>query len=243
MIEATDEALQRLYWACRKKSDFPGNIPDESNGFVTTAAVLDGLGINVRDLDDMGVPQEIKRPVHSFETDTQVRTQPQLQANASPVQVTATRQGRLTVEAPTDTFLTEYDQEYNSGSGTSFELATPIEMSIHEPLAMFVQPPTSAQHQALETFNLVPTPFITRATEPLFSVEDILDLSSCTAPVLPTTIHDFCETPQPYIHSKVDTNHLSHFQNDQSLSETMCDGFLSPWPGSLASALQSVSTV
>jgi len=243
MTEVTDEALQRLYWACRKKSDFPGNVPDESNGFVTTAAVLDGLGINVPNLDDMGAPQEINKPVHSFETDTQIQTQPPLQADSSPVQAVAARQGPLIVETLADTLPTEYEQKYDSSTIASFELATPIQMDVHEPFTMVIQPPIAAQHQALETLNLISTPFTIGVTEPLFSMQAILDMSSCTTPVWPTTSHIFCEALQPDTHSNIVTNHSSHFHNDQSMSGTMHDGFLAPWPGSLASALQSVSTM
>jgi len=186
MREATDEALQRLYWACRKKSDFPGNVPDESNGFVTTAAVLDGLGINVPNLDDMGAPQEINKPVHSFETDTQIQTQPPPRANTSPTQAITAKQGRLTVDTFTDTLPIEYEQEYDSSTITSFELATPIQMDIYKPFTMVGQPPISTQHQVSES---------------LFSVKDILDMGFCTAPVWPTTLHEFCETLQPDMHS------------------------------------------
>lgn len=44
MHDIIDEALQSLYWACREGRGFPGVIPDESNGHVSTDAILRGLG-------------------------------------------------------------------------------------------------------------------------------------------------------------------------------------------------------
>ncbi|KAK5468043.1 hypothetical protein LTS15_001016 [Exophiala xenobiotica] len=41
-----DEALQRLYWACRQGRGFPGVIPNESSGRVSTDAILRGLGLD-----------------------------------------------------------------------------------------------------------------------------------------------------------------------------------------------------
>lgn len=41
-----DEALQKLYWACREGSGFPGAIPDESSGRVSTEEILRGLGLS-----------------------------------------------------------------------------------------------------------------------------------------------------------------------------------------------------
>lgn len=45
MREVIDEALQTLYWACREGRGFPGTIPDESSGHVSTDAILNGLGL------------------------------------------------------------------------------------------------------------------------------------------------------------------------------------------------------
>lgn len=45
MREVIDEALQSLYWACREGRGFPGTIPDETNGHVSTDAILRGLGL------------------------------------------------------------------------------------------------------------------------------------------------------------------------------------------------------
>lgn len=40
-----DQAVQTLYWACRQNRGFPGTIPDESGGSVSTDAILRGLGL------------------------------------------------------------------------------------------------------------------------------------------------------------------------------------------------------
>ena len=48
--EIENEALQRMYSACRKGQGFPGTLPDETSGEVTTHAILHGLGLI--DVDD-----------------------------------------------------------------------------------------------------------------------------------------------------------------------------------------------
>jgi len=54
MRKVMDEALQRLYWACRRQQGFPGNLPDETKGPVTTAEILEGLGLIGREMDNFG---------------------------------------------------------------------------------------------------------------------------------------------------------------------------------------------
>jgi len=51
MQEVMDEALQRLYWACREGRGFPGAVPDESGGRVSTDAILRGLGLSPPTMD------------------------------------------------------------------------------------------------------------------------------------------------------------------------------------------------
>jgi hypothetical protein len=66
MREVTDSALQQLYWACRRRSGFPGEIPNETSGSVTTANILKGLGLLKPDFDEFELPKEIAStlPVH-----------------------------------------------------------------------------------------------------------------------------------------------------------------------------------
>ncbi|OAP56633.1 hypothetical protein AYL99_08745 [Fonsecaea erecta] len=52
MQDVIDEALQRLYWACREGRGFPGVIPDESAGRVSTDAILRGLGLSPPPVDN-----------------------------------------------------------------------------------------------------------------------------------------------------------------------------------------------
>ena len=51
MQDIIDEALQRLYWACREGRGFPGVIPDENSGHVPTDAILRGLGLSPPPVD------------------------------------------------------------------------------------------------------------------------------------------------------------------------------------------------
>ena len=62
MREIENEALQRLYWACRKGSNFPGLLPDETDGAVTTHAILRGLGLIGPEEDEFVLQELLKRP-------------------------------------------------------------------------------------------------------------------------------------------------------------------------------------
>ncbi|KIX10562.1 uncharacterized protein Z518_01646 [Rhinocladiella mackenziei CBS 650.93] len=53
MQDVMDEALQKLYWACREGRGFPGIVPEESSGRVSTDAILRGLGLH---------PPPVERP-------------------------------------------------------------------------------------------------------------------------------------------------------------------------------------
>jgi hypothetical protein len=63
MREVTDEALQRLYRACRSKSGFPGDIPDESQGPPSTTEILDALGLVRPSLAGMGSIENLQKSV------------------------------------------------------------------------------------------------------------------------------------------------------------------------------------
>ena len=59
--EVMDQAVQTLYWACRQNRGFPGTIPDESSGSVSTDAILRGLGLtppSARMAEELGVNAE-----------------------------------------------------------------------------------------------------------------------------------------------------------------------------------------
>lgn len=55
MQDVIDEALQKLYWACRGGRGFPGVIPDESSGRVSTEAILQGLGLHPPAVERLGL--------------------------------------------------------------------------------------------------------------------------------------------------------------------------------------------
>ncbi|OAP65376.1 hypothetical protein AYL99_01348 [Fonsecaea erecta] len=67
MREVTDLALQQLYWASRRRTGFPGDIPDESKGEVSTTEILKGLGLWRPCLDEFNFPGEVVDPSrHTF---------------------------------------------------------------------------------------------------------------------------------------------------------------------------------
>ena len=66
MREVMDEGLQRLYWACRSTSGFPGDVPDESQGPPSTTAILSALGLKIPSLQDTGPSENIQKSVDVF---------------------------------------------------------------------------------------------------------------------------------------------------------------------------------
>jgi len=52
MQDVIDEAMQRLYWACRQGRGFPGVVPDDSSGRVSTDDILRGLGLSPPQVDN-----------------------------------------------------------------------------------------------------------------------------------------------------------------------------------------------
>jgi len=239
-----EEALQRLYWACRRRLDFPGNIPDEFRGVVTTAAVLEGLGIKVPGLDETGATQGLRKSVQPYETRTQTRSQPSLRVDTSPAQAFAATGHHLPAETSLDALTAAYDRKSSSSTATSFEVATPNAMDVYEQFAMFAQPSMCAQHSRIPSIDSTAhASCYEDAIKPLLQVEPFLDMSSCTAPVCASSTREFCKALQLDMHPEVSTDHLAHFQNDRYTSGTMCDTFLAPWPGSLAATYRSVFSV
>jgi hypothetical protein len=80
--EATDEALQRLYWTCRRKEGFLGDIPNESMDEVTTDAIQRGLGL----INNSGLP---RLPLNNLKQSTTElnRTPPRGQTTTTPAEV------------------------------------------------------------------------------------------------------------------------------------------------------------
>jgi len=76
MQDATDEALLLLYWACRRNTDFPGQLPDESVD-VTPQSILEGLGLVGPTLDDVGSPDVPKSATHPLDSQTMTSTSSQ----------------------------------------------------------------------------------------------------------------------------------------------------------------------
>ena len=65
MREVTDNALQRLYWACRGGTGFPGQVPDESQSPVTTSDILKGLCVVKPDFDEFNLPRNTDQAIYT----------------------------------------------------------------------------------------------------------------------------------------------------------------------------------
>src|SRR4051794_23394687 len=67
MCEVTDEAVQRLYWACRRRSGFPGEPLDGSNGTPSTTAIIDALGLVRPSLEALAGAGNLPKHVNSID--------------------------------------------------------------------------------------------------------------------------------------------------------------------------------
>jgi hypothetical protein len=110
--EIEHEALQRMYLACRKGRDFPGTLPDETSGRVTTHAILQGLGLIGAD-DDESMFQDILN-----------------KSPSSGVQAVGPRQKGATRPAPPSSCSSMSDHSTATSRSQSFDTPAPPSIPI-----------------------------------------------------------------------------------------------------------------
>ncbi|KIW60998.1 hypothetical protein, variant [Exophiala xenobiotica] len=62
MLEIMDEALQRLYWACRAKQCLPELLQNRSNGRINTKDIVEGLGLDSSGFSDAAFSSNARPP-------------------------------------------------------------------------------------------------------------------------------------------------------------------------------------
>ncbi|KIW68945.1 hypothetical protein PV04_04856 [Phialophora macrospora] len=247
MREVTDTALQRLYWACRRKTGFPGRIPDESTGVVSTTDILKGLGLINPEFDEFDLPKEIEPTVRPGDCSDRVQrslllikprghddsNDSQSVASADP---TSSSPPVLGMQAhPTDIQATKSLPARPYG-----EIDTKDQFLAYSPAVK----PVVRRDDNIKSSSRH-TPFFHQADHLADSqqidVDAFLDVSFCApATSAPQSVYNGYRSA-PSRTTPTAASHLPDEQAHPSPPDLIYDGFLSPWPGSLAAAHRSVA--
>jgi hypothetical protein len=118
---------------------------------------------------------------------------------------------------------------------------TPPQMDMSEQFQYAVSESSSSRRDSDTTKEGYP--YIDHSPDSAFDLSAYLDMSSCSIPSsVPQLAYNTCNSMQLYNPAMMGTSHATH-QVDTTVSEpsTICDGFLSPWPGSLAAAYHNAT--
>lgn len=66
MLELTEKAIHRLYWACQRQEGFPGILSDKSGDYVTTSDILVRMGLVGPDLNELNFLGGLKSPKQRY---------------------------------------------------------------------------------------------------------------------------------------------------------------------------------
>jgi hypothetical protein len=229
MREALGEALQQMYWACRRRPDFPGDVPEEPTGLVTTDAILRELGLMGPALEDPTSSQASEQHEYTIKDQNQAQIRqlsmtPPAESDFTPKNSTSTSQSTSRPSAgppsPNET-NSDMDMDFHPQSAYMSLHASPYEPN---PVATKLESAANIpRHDSNADSDL--------------EVHAFLDPSSCTIPTGSTPSGNFAEAMQWYIGS-VERMQMSHFQDHQTWQGTMCDSDFGPWSGSLAASYQ-----
>lgn len=180
----TDEALQRLYWACRSHSGFPGDTPDESNGPPSTAAILDALGLETPSLEELGCPENLQK--HSNPSGSP-SSRPQ-QRGVSPPSAASLMQDEY-LPSPTQSSFSMSSVAHSPKSVRSLATTnnTSITPTIRPELDMSERllygASTYVSSRSNSTANSSDYSYMENSSSVPFDMEIYLDTSSCTIPL------------------------------------------------------------
>ena len=232
MREVTDEALQRLYWACRSKSGFPGDIPDESQGKPSTIAILNALGLKTTALEETRASEDLQRSTQAFSETCSLQSE---------------HSGHLSHKFSSSVREASAEDEYLPSPtltcfSTSSSIQSPKEsLSLHNAVPL---KPTTTHLDMSQQFLYatadgaasIRNPSISNGdgfyanhhADPVFDMNSFLDTTSCSNPSNGHLGYN------PYGSMQCDIPMADNIIRSQP--GTIRDGFLSPWPGSLAAA-------
>jgi len=245
MREVTDEALQRLYWACRSRSGFPGDTPDESNGPPSTAAILDALGLMRPSLEELGCPENLHKHANPSGSPS---SHPQQRVMSPPSAASLTQDEYL--PSPTQSSFSMSSMAHSPKSGpslatpknTSIIPATPPELGMSEQFLYAASGHVSSRSNS--TTNSADYSSMENSSSVTFDMDTYLDTSSCTIPLNAAhPILNIHTSTQYDIAALMETSRAIHPVGTTSLQQDPeSDSYLSPWPGSLAAAYHTVAT-
>ena len=247
MREVTDDALQRLYWASRRRTGFPGQVPDESMGTVSTTDIMKGLGLIKPEFDEFELPKEFEPTIRvSKSTDD----------GKQPLQPIKPREhgefnNHQSIMSRSSTCSSPLLSE-ERGPSTNVQLSiseppTPnAEFDMKEQFLAYSPVTRPAGLSSKITGSEEQNPYFHQARNAADShnmeVDEFLDMSFCAPPSLTSQTPYSTHPLMPYTMPPTTAPQFSQVQAHQSPPEIMFDSYLSPWPGSLAAAHQSVAT-
>ncbi|KIW36275.1 hypothetical protein, variant [Exophiala oligosperma] len=224
-----DVALQQLYWACRQKSGFPGKLPDESTGAVTTDAILEGLGL-VRPLL-RGRQSPFTTEGQPYDVDISDSDKLCDHLRTSPAEGDSAQSSPITVSSSFGVPPSTY--RGRPASGSSSQSVFPCERNFSMETNTYLPSVVAATQDTIHDLDTPPdavksvdrnelqdTDSYTVATG--FKPADLAPEMKC---------RDSCQGKQ---------SERRAFDNCLAPEGIMFDSYLAPWPGSLAAAFQSV---
>ncbi|EXJ73640.1 uncharacterized protein A1O5_03402 [Cladophialophora psammophila CBS 110553] len=255
MRELTDIALQQLYWACRRRTGFPGDIPDESKGEVSTDDILKGLGLMKPEFDELNFPKETEPLVHN--TYNGVRQVPQRWFHAiTPRDDTDDMEKQSVVstgsasssspQAANEPVQTTITTNTNTNTNTNTHLPsesdvvrTPpseeINMKAQFELASSLSPAPRSERAKNRTRSQDEPLFNTQAhvMEPHLDVDAFVDMSLCTSPTLQPHPPYYGQSTMSF--SMPEMALLPQLPPEQQAQQPSRDlvynSYLSTWPG------------
>ncbi|OCT52924.1 hypothetical protein CLCR_10746 [Cladophialophora carrionii] len=244
MREVTDAALQRLYWACRRKTGFPGQIPDESTGVVTTTDILKGMGLIKPEFDEFELPKQTEQNIHAAGSSDR-RKRPLLAIKPRGHEEDSDRQSSAssdsTASSPPLPSVRPADiQDTTSQPATPYEeIDMKDQFLAYSPATKPVGPDDRVRRPV--GHNPPFHPGETTADSQHMDVDAFLDMSFCApATSAPQSVYTHYRST-PFRMPPMAAPHFPEVQANPPPSDLIYDDFLSPWPGSMAAAHQSVA--
>ena len=249
MREVTDEALQRLYRACRSNSSFPGDVPDESQGPPSTTEILDAMGLLPPSLADMGSTKNLQKSVPTSLSNS--TTHSNLSKTSYPGTTHPTNKSFAQGEhlpSPTrsspnmESLAQSPSPRPDLATAPPLRPATPREMDMCEQF-LFAASENSSSTSDSDTIE-EGYPFIDHSANSAFDLDANLDMSSCLVPTSgPHPTYNIGTSTQYNNWAMVESSHAT-LQADTTVSEpgTLCDIYFSPWQGSLAAAYHATTS-
>ncbi len=238
MREVTDAGLQQLYWACRRRTGFPGRVPDESTGTVATTDILKALGLIKPDFEEFELPKEIEQTI---------RVSTSTEDTKHPLQLIKPRkQEDLNDQHPSSSpstcssprLSTDRVPTVDSQLSTS-EPATPHEdIDMKEQFLAYSPGPRAALQDTKVKGSEEHNPFFHQAEDVAdpqnMEVDTFLDMTLCTPPSSTSQSPYSTYSRMPYSMPPGTTPRSAQAQAHPSTPDLIYDSYLSPWPGSWA---------